>query len=163
LVQRISAAIAESGANLEDSRMAILGGEFALIVLIACGAAQAQVVEQKLSAIGKEGMLTHSLRPTSKAQSQKSYLPYRIRVSGLDRSGIVAKVSGVLAGHSINVARLDSRISFAPESGTPMFLLNADLQIPSQTALAELRRDLAKACDEENLDFSFESGEHRND
>ncbi|HEX2878060.1 MAG TPA: ACT domain-containing protein, partial [Polyangiaceae bacterium] len=80
-------------------------------------------------------------------------------VSGLDRPGIVAKISGLLAGRNINVARLDSKVSFAPLSGTPMFLLNADLQIPSETALTELRRDLNAACDEDNLDFSFESGE----
>lgn len=159
LVKRISAAIAEAGANLEDSRMAILGGEFALILLFAGSEKAVQGVQQRVDQINTEGLLNVSLRPTTRAATLRNYLPYRIRVSGLDRSGIVAKLSNVLAGRGINVARLDSRVSFAPLSGTPMFSLNADLQIPGETALAELRRDLLLVCEEENLDFSFESGE----
>lgn len=159
LVKRISAAIAESGANLEDSRMAILGGDFALILLFAGDAAAVGEVERRLATLNNEGLLSITLRPTTRAQAARNYLPYRIRVSGLDRQGIVAKLSSLLAGRGINVARLDSRVSFAPLSGTPMFSLNADLQIPGETALAELRRDLQGACEEENLDFSFESGE----
>ena len=34
IVDRVSGAIFDAGANLEDSRMAILGGEFALFVLV---------------------------------------------------------------------------------------------------------------------------------
>jgi glycine cleavage system transcriptional repressor len=159
LVKRISSAIAEAGANLEDSRMAILGGEFALILLFAGSAQSVNEVERRLQKLNNEGLLNVTLRPTNRTQSLGNYLAYRIRVSGLDRPGIVAKISGLLAGRNINVARLDSKVSFAPLSGTPMFLLNADLQIPSETALTELRRDLNAACDEDNLDFSFESGE----
>jgi glycine cleavage system transcriptional repressor len=159
LVQRISSAIAEAGANLEDSRMAILGGEFALILLFAGSAKAVADVERRMQQLHSEGLLNVTLRPTNRTQSLGNYLGYRIRVSGLDRPGIVAKISGLLAGRNINVARLDSKVSFAPLSGTPMFLLNADLQIPSETALKELRRDLAAACDEDNLDFAFESGE----
>lgn len=159
LVQRISSAIAEAGANLEDSRMAILGGEFALILLFAGSSKAVADVEQRLQRLNSEGLLNVSVRPTNRTQAVGNFLAYRIRVSGLDRPGIVAKLSGLLAGRNINVARLDSKVSFAPLSGTPMFLLNADLQIPSETALKELRRDLTTACDEDNLDFFFESGE----
>ncbi len=34
LVSEISSLVLAAGANLEDSRMAILGGEFALLVLV---------------------------------------------------------------------------------------------------------------------------------
>ncbi len=34
LVSEISSMVLSAGANLEDSRMAILGGEFALLVLV---------------------------------------------------------------------------------------------------------------------------------
>jgi hypothetical protein len=38
-----------------------------------------------------------------------------------------------------------------------MFVLEAELQVPSELALSQLRRDLASACEEDNLDFSFEA------
>jgi glycine cleavage system regulatory protein len=74
----------------------------------------------------------------------------------VDRPGIVQRVTAVLAGRGVNVASLDSRLEFAAESGTPMFILEAALQIPSALALADLRRELATACEEENWDFSLE-------
>jgi glycine cleavage system transcriptional repressor len=85
-------------------------------------------------------------------------LPYRINVTGVDRPGIVQRVAAVLAGRGVNVASLESRLSYAPESGTPMFILEAALQIPSALALADLRRELSAACDQENWEFALEGG-----
>jgi glycine cleavage system regulatory protein len=38
-----------------------------------------------------------------------------------------------------------------------MFVLSAELQVPSEVALSSLRRDIAAVCDEENLDFVLEA------
>ncbi len=57
-------------------------------------------------------------------------MPYQIRVTGVDRPGIVQRVAAVLAGRGVNVASLESRLAFAPESGTPMFILEAALTNP---------------------------------
>jgi glycine cleavage system regulatory protein len=56
------------------------------------------------------------------------------------------------------VATLESHLSYAPFSATPMFMLEATLQVPSKTALSDLRNDLAATCEEENLDFHLEPG-----
>ena len=74
-----------------------------------------------------------------------------------DRPGIVSRVTEILARRGVNVASLESRLEYAPLSGTPMFVLDADLQVPSEVVLAELRRELSLQCDEENLDLSLES------
>src|SRR5437868_3891520 len=63
-----------------------------------------------------------------------------------------------LANHAINVASLESRLSYAPFSATPLFVLDASLQVPSNTVLAEVRAELATTCDEENLDFRLDPG-----
>jgi glycine cleavage system regulatory protein len=64
----------------------------------------------------------------------------------------------ILADRGVNVASLESRLTYAPFSATPMFVLDASLQVPSKLALSELRHQLAAACDEENLDFHLEPG-----
>ncbi len=156
LVSEISAAIHGAGANLEDSRMAILGGEFALLVLVSGSEAAASAVERASGPLGEKLGLRVLSKRTGRGEP-KHYLPYRISVTGFDRPGIVSRVTEVLARRGVNVASLESRLEYAPLSGTPMFVLEAELQIPSAVALAELRRELSLQCDEENLDLLLES------
>ncbi|HEY3666983.1 MAG TPA: ACT domain-containing protein [Polyangiaceae bacterium] len=158
LVNEISAMVLAAGANLEDSRMAILGGEFALLILLSGEAKAIATVEARAADLGPRLGLQLLSKPTSSPQAAQDFLPYRIRVTGVDRPGIVQGVASVLAGRGVNVARLESRLAYAPESGTPMFILEAALQIPSALALADLRRELASACDQENWEFALEGG-----
>ncbi len=157
LVKRISALIHEAGANLEDSRMAILGGEFALIVLVA--GPEAAVVRVEREAPGLEAELgLKLLSKRTRVEGAREFLPYSIRVSGVDRPGIVRAVSAVFERRGINVASLESKVSYAPDSGTPLFALEAELEVPSQAILSELRRATQALSDEENLDVSLEPG-----
>lgn len=158
LVNEISALIRTAGANLEDSRMAILGGEFAIILLIAGTADAIERVKQIGAQLEGELKLRCILKETSRVAVPTDYLPYRIQVSGADRPGIVQAIAAILAGRGINVASLESRVTYAPESGTPMFLLEAALRVPSKIVLSELRSQLAAACETENLDFALEPG-----
>lgn len=156
LVSEIAAAIHGAGANLEDSRMAILGGEFALLLLLSGPEAAAAAVEKSAAPLGEKLGLRVISKRTGRGQ-QKDFLPYRISVTGFDRPGIVLRISEILARRGVNVASLESHLAYAPLSGTPMFVLEAELQVPSEVALAELRRELSAQCDEENLDLSLES------
>jgi glycine cleavage system transcriptional repressor len=157
LVEQISSLLHRAGANLEDSRMAILGGEFALILLFTGSAEAITIVSSEGQKLALELDLTLSLKETRPRTQLTDFVAYQLRVSGVDRTGIVARVSSLLAGRKINVAALDSRIEYAPLSGTPMFHLSAALQVPSQLALASLRSDIALLCEHENLDFQLES------
>ena len=156
LVSEIASAIHGAGANLEDSRMAILGGEFALLLLVSGTATAALAVEKAAAPLGEKLGLRVLLKRTGRAQ-HRDFLPYRISVSGVDRPGIVLLVSEILARRGVNVASLQSHLAHVPESGTPLFVLEADLQVPSEVALAELERELVAECDEENLDLTFDS------
>lgn len=158
LVNEISALIRTAGANLEDSRMAILGGEFAIILLIAGAPDAIERVKQIGAQLEGELKLRCILKETSRVAAPTDYLPYRIQVSGADRPGIVQAIAAILASRGINVASLESRVTYAPESGTPMFLLEAALRVPSKIVLSELRSQLAATCEEENLDFALEPG-----
>lgn len=157
IVSDLSALIHRAGANLEDSRMAVLGGEFALLLLVS-GSEQAlqQSLAEATQNAGSLGLdIVH--RHTTGARRAANVLPYRIRVSGFDRPGIVQAITAVLARRRVNVSSLASNLAYAPHSGTPLFILEADLEVPSETVLSELRRELSTKCDEENLDWSFET------
>lgn len=157
IVSDLSRLIHSAGANLEDSRMAVLGGEFALLLLIS-GSEEALT---QVEARGAEGEASLGLRflakRTSSPVAPKSTRPYAIKVSGLDRPGIVQTITQILARRQVNLRSVDSRLGHAPLSGTPLFVLEALLEVPSEVTLAELRRELVERCDEENLDLSLEA------
>ena len=157
LVNRISSLIHEAGANLEDSRMAILGGEFALLVLVSGADPEIQRVEQEAGRLEAELALRVMIKRTQ-AETPRNFLPYAIRVTGVDRPGIVRAVAAVLARRGINVASLESRLGNAPDSGTPLFTLEAELEVPSEASLSELRHAVGELANEENLDVVLESG-----
>jgi glycine cleavage system transcriptional repressor len=158
LVNALASLIRDAGANIEDSRMAILGGEFAVILLISGSPGAVERAKEIGVRIERELELRCILKETSPARSPSDYLPYRIDVSGADRPGIVEVIAAILAGRGINVASLESRLTHAPFSATPMFVLEASLEVPSKIVLSELRRELGSACEEENLDFRLEPG-----
>ena len=156
LVNQLSSLIREAGASIEDSRMAILGGEFAMILLISGPPAAIERAMEIGGQVEGDLGLRCIVKETSPAHPPSDYLLYRIEVSGADRPGIVQAVAAILAKSGINVATLESHLSFAPFSATPMFMLEATLQVPSKTALSDLRSDLTATCEEENLDFHLE-------
>jgi glycine cleavage system transcriptional repressor len=156
LVNALSVLIGGAGANIEDSRMAILGGEFAVVMLLSGSAGVIDRIRQIGPQVENDLGLRCLLKETSPAHPPADYLLYRIHVTGVDRPGIVQAIAGIFADRDINVASLESRLTYAPFSATPMFVLEADLQVPSKTVLSELRSDLAAACEEENLDFRLE-------
>jgi glycine cleavage system transcriptional repressor len=156
LVRAISSVVLGASASVEDSRMAILGGEFALIMLVSGTEAAVSRVERELDGLEVELGLEFVFKRT-KSESLRKAIPHVIRVTGIDRPGIVHVVTDLLAKRAVNVASLESRVTFAPDSGTPLFELDAELQVPSEVALEELRRDLFALCQDENLDLSFDA------
>jgi glycine cleavage system transcriptional repressor len=157
IVNAISAMLHTAGANLENSRMAILGGEFALLVLISGSETSVADVERQAPRLEAELGLKVLLKRTQRVP-QRDFLPYSVRVAGVDRPGIVRAVTELFTRRGINVASLESRVSYAPDSGTPLFELDAEVEVPSQVALSELRREVAALSDEENLDVALEPG-----
>ena len=157
LVNEISSVVHRAGANLEDAKMAILGGEFALLMLITGDPSSLETIEQSSAELENRLGLKVVTKRTERGHPHAGYLPYTLKVTGFDRPGIVHQVSELLARLDINVRMLESRVSFAPLSGTPMFILDAELQVPSAASLKQLRHGLEVTCEEVDLDFSLKA------
>jgi len=136
--------------------MAILGGEFALIVLVSGAEAAVARVERELVGLESELGLRFLFKRTA-PEPQRSVHRQVLHVSGVDRPGIVHAVTDLLAKRTVNVASLESHLTFAPDSGTPLFVLEAEVQVPSEVTLGELERELAELAEDENLDVSLVS------
>lgn len=158
IVDRISGAIFQHGCNLEDSRMAILGGEFALIVLVAGPPDRLAEVKAAVAAICSELDLTAQFKFTRAAAGdagRRERIPYCLTAVSMDHPGIVHKVTHLLAGCEINVADLQTRLSLAPVSGTPIFSMEVEVHVPAGMPLARLREVLKELSDAENIDIDL--------
>lgn len=156
LVSSISQLIHSSGANLEDSRMAILGGEFALVLLFSGTPDAVRKVVERAGATGRELGLDIDVKDTEHAGGARDVLRYHLRVSGLDHPGIVHTVTGALAQREVNVASLQSRVVNLPLSGTPNFELEAEIELPPSISVPEIEQNIAEVCARENLEFRLE-------
>ena len=156
LVKELAGHIRKLGGNIEDTRMSKLGGEFAVLVLVT-GEAVA-LGELKTSASQLESALGVScfFRDTSAAPRKSSASLFNFHASGMDHPGIVESVTEVLAARSVNVTSFTSRIENAPLTGTPMFVIDVEVELPEQVDYQELLSSLGEACAREDLEFSLE-------
>ena len=162
IVERITQQIYESGGNLEDSRMALLGGEFALIVLVTGAEPELRSLEAELPAVAGELDLTLQVKPTVHGRVPAGdALRYRIRAVSMDHPGIVHRLTRILSEHQINVVQLHTSLTPAPGTGTPIFTLELDAEVPASLTLADLRRRLEDAAREENLDLELRAVDAR--
>ena len=155
-VKHVSSFLLRAGCNLEDSRMARLAGEFAIIVLFSGSDEALGKVEAGRELLAAELGFVVTLKEATPAQPGPSVLGYDLRVGGVDQPGIVFAVSEALAAEQINVVSFDSRLERAAFSGTPVFVLQARLHIPGRPALGRLRGALEGICDERNLSYTLE-------
>jgi len=154
LVERISEFISQRGGNIEDSKMAVFCGEFAVIVLIGGDASSLGSISRDYREIEKETGLTFAFR-TPLERRIADFLPYRLTASCMDHPGIVYQISGVLRGMGVNIESMETKTYSAPMSGTPLFQLEADLAVPAQTNIYELRKCLEDLQREENIDIEI--------
>ena len=138
--------------------MAVLGGEFALILLVSGEEADIQWLEGNLAELKKRTGLNVFSKPTvaPAARQLEHTLPYRMVVSGMDHPGIVRQFTSVLHNNGVNIESMETRVAPAPLSGTPVFTMECRLAVPSGVKIAQLKYVLNQAADESNLDFDFE-------
>jgi glycine cleavage system transcriptional repressor len=155
IVDEFSKFVLERQCNIEDSRMAVLGGEFAIIVLIAGPSENVARVQEEVKDFGQKHEISVAAKPTLPhvARMPEGYVPYRLRGTGVDHPGIVQKFSHILHEAGANIESLDTRTYSAPVSGTPVFHFDMIVEVPARIAIASLRQRLLKQADAENLDL----------
>jgi glycine cleavage system transcriptional repressor len=159
LIKQLTAPLYEAGANVADSRMVNLRGEFALILLAELPAGALEVVRPRLLSVAEALGLTLSFRgradePTAQRPTTVG-LPYRLHLFALDQPGLVHRVTDLLQRHGVNVEELTTRAQPRPESGAPLFSMELVITVPASTSVRGLRAELERLCDELNCDLEL--------
>jgi glycine cleavage system transcriptional repressor len=153
-VEQITDLILKYDGNVEASRMARLGGEFAMLMMISAQERKIEGMRDELRGLRESGFKV-TTRETERGYSAKymGWLPYRVEVKGADHEGIIHEVTGHLAKQGINIETMDTGMVRAPMSGTPLFTMHAIVVAPPDLAFMEWRADLVEAGNQLNVDI----------
>lgn len=155
LMERISRFIQECDANIEDSRMAVFSGEFAIIMLITGSEDGLKNIEASQNELAEITGLNIFMRRPSEKKYSEPMVPCRLTASSLDHPGIVHRLTSQLAQSGINIESMETKSYAAPMSATPMFRFEAIISVPGRINLPLLRMDLQSIGEEENIDIEL--------
>jgi len=154
IVDDVSSALLEAGCNIEESRMTVLGGEFALVVLVSGETDAVSGLLERIDAIGARAGLDLSGRPTGPHVADPKGRPYAIECVSLDTPGIVHSVTGLLRRRGVNIDELETETTGAPFTGAPMFHMRITAIVPPDLPMQRLRAELAEIAASQDLDIT---------
>jgi len=135
IVEKVTRLLLERGGNVETSRMARLGGEFAMLMLVSIPVEKVDGLEGSLEGLAAQGykVTTTQVEPTH-SEAHPDWLPFRVEVRGADHEGIINEVAAYLSQNGINIESADSETIPAPTTGTPLFTMTAEVAVPPSLA-----------------------------
>ncbi len=154
-VEEMTGLLLARGGNVETSRMARLGGEFAILMLVSIPSEQFTSLEKDLESLAARGYkLTMTPAPQPFAEGHAGWLPFRIEVQGADHEGIIHEIARYLSKQGISIEAADSESSPAPTSGVPLFAMTARVIAPPSLSDQGWVAGLEEIGDRMNLDIT---------
>jgi len=156
VVQDLSKVILSCDGNIEESRMATLGSEFAMLLLVSGNWATLNKLEQGLNKLGEAKGLSISVRKTDTKMPSGDRMPYAVDIVSLDQQGIVFNLANFFSSRDIEIADVATRKYAAAHTGSPMFAVQMAINVPAEVHIAQLREEFLEICDRLNLDAILE-------
>jgi glycine cleavage system transcriptional repressor len=153
IVAAISGVLLELGGNVEDSRMAILRGHFAVMLIVELPEAAARErLEAELAGVrDRLGLEAVSVSEVERIEGHGEEPSHVLTVYGADRQGIVHGVATVLADRGVNVTDLETRVTGADE---PVYVMVMELAL-GEVGAEELEAALEEAAGTLEVDVSL--------
>jgi glycine cleavage system transcriptional repressor len=153
LVEELSEAVLENGFSIADSRMAILGDHFSVLMLVTGDKKGEEGLKKRLSTLKSLEITVRQVKPR---QALSGVFVYSIRIMGGDTRGIVHSITNYLKSRSVNVAAMETWVTHAPHSGTEVFNMHLTVEVPQHNNIREFKQGLLEICDGLNLDVDME-------
>ena len=160
IVNELSAIILKNQCSIDDSRMTVLGGEFALILLVSGNWNAINKLEEIIPALALQSGMTIICKRTEPKTIKADRIPYLVEVISIDHPGIVASIAEFFSSRNINIEDMNTTSYAAAHTGTKMFSVNMTISIPSNLHLGDMREQFTEFCDALNLDSFMEPAKH---
>ncbi len=152
IVDELSNIIYQQQLNIEDSRMTVLGGEFAVLLLVSGEQSSINALQSQLPDIEHKLQMSLIAKTTTETGNNENAVPYAVEVAALDNPGIVNSIASFFSSRNINIVNCETERYAAPHTGSPMFALHMTIGLPAETNIAQLREAFMQTCDDLNLD-----------
>jgi glycine cleavage system transcriptional repressor len=157
LVSDISAIATDLGLNIEDSRMTVLGGEFAVLMSLEGNETALDQFNDNLSELCAGNNLAYIFRRTQARTDKTPARPYKAEVVALDHPGIVHSIAAFFSARNINIRDLHTQTTPAAHTGTPIFNVTLIAEIPENMRVHEVKNAFDEFCAEADLDGQLEA------
>ena len=162
IVDDLTKVLLNHGGNVETSRMARLGGEFAVLMLVSMPAKQFVDLEKDLEHLAAQGYKVTTGRTEQTPDAMHpGWLPYQIKVQGADHEGIIHEVAHYLSQQHITIESMDTGTTRAPISGAPLFTMTALVLVPPTLPGNTWQADLEDIGHHLNVDIGVSALPHR--
>lgn len=148
IVAAVSRVLHERGGNLEDSAMTILGGHFAIVLLVATDDDPHELRAALTEATAALGLTISVSRADRRDEGAAP--THLLSVYGADRPGIVAAVTSALAELGANVTDLETQVIGAEDE--PVYAMVIEVVADDEPALAE---GLSRVCAQLGVDHTL--------
>lgn len=156
IVDALTGSLREHRANIADSRMVNLRGQFAIVMLIETPEDEAAAVQQALTRAAEQAGLTATLRTAAGQKVADPAVPYRIRAYAMDQVGLVHRVTHALHLLRVNIEEMSTRLEHGAHTGTPLFSMDMIVSIPTDVPLKKVRDELDELGSQLNCDLEIE-------
>lgn len=157
IVAGVSGALLKHGANIEDSRMAILGGHFTMMLVVSTPAgADVDALRRDLLATQAElGLGALTLEEVAAEQGfTRPEASHLVTVYGADHPGIVHSVAKTLADAGVNVVDVATHL-VADEGEPAIYALMMEVELPEGREPDEVEAALRETAERERLDLTM--------
>ena len=153
IVAAVSGVLLALGGNIEDSRMAILRGHFAVMLILELPAeASRGRLEAELDGVRERlGLEAVSVSEVERLDAGGDGASHVLTVYGADHPGIVHGVATVLADRGVNVTDLETRVTGGAE---PVYVMVMEVAL-GELAADELSSALREAAEGLEVDVSL--------
>ena len=155
LTRALAAAVLSAGGNWLESHLSRLGGLYVGSVLIELEAGGLEALRTAVSAVDAQG-LTVRIAPAIEApNAADGGEAVHFTLVGQDRPGIVSQVTAVLSRLEANIETFQTFIDAEPNTGLPLFHLEARLRLPPGRSAAALQTALEDISAEIMVDIAL--------
>ena len=143
-VSELTKLASECGCNIIDSRMAVFGMEFTMIMLLHGTNKAIYQIENKLPAIAHKLELITMMKRTSGYRQRDLVSHYQVNYAGVDQPGILKAITAFFATRKIDISSLKSEID--PKTNH----VNASLLIAltKDSSIDILEHDFIELCEQ---------------
>lgn len=144
IVAAISGALFALDGNVEDSRMSILRGHFAVMLIVEVPDGAREDLERELDKVRDElDLEAVAVDPVAELDGRAAPATHVLSVYGADRPGIVYAISKALADQGVNITDLETRVTGSAQAPVYVMLLEVGLDQSGEDQVASALREAA--------------------